>query len=189
MRVFPFRLSTLLLAFALPVNASTCPPGQVQVCLYGCLCVPDYALMREAVLNLAAVNLEQWVMQSRLQLIGASAPIPPSIRQQLLAWYPAELLDSVRYRVGGGEQLDVASTLLQNPDIQALTLVDLIVFRESEAAALDAALWAHELHHVQQYREWGTAEFARRYTRDFDAVESSAYDMQIRVLRAQRGNS
>lgn len=187
-RLLPFRLSTLLLALALPAGANTCPPGQTQVCLYGCLCVPDYAEVREEALSLAAINLEQWIVQSRQQLLGGSVPIPPAIRQQLLAWYPAELLDAVRYRVGGGEQLDAASALLQNPDIQAVTLVDLIVFREAEAAALDVALWAHELHHVQQYREWGTDGFARRYTRDFGAVEGPAYDLQIRVSRALRQN-
>jgi hypothetical protein len=187
-RVLPFRLSTLLLALALPAGANTCPPGQVQVCLYGCLCVPEYAEVREEALTLAAVNLEQWIVQSRQQLAGGSAPIPAEIRRQLLAWYPAELLDAVRYRVGGGEQLDAASTLLQNPDIQAVTLIDLIVFREAEAAALDVALWAHELHHVQQYREWGADGFARRYTRNFEAVEGPAYDLQIRVSHALRQN-
>lgn len=185
-RLLPFRLSTLLLAIALPADANTCPSGQTQVCLYGCLCVPEYAVVRDEALNLAAVNLEQWIVSSRQQLISASAPISAEMRQQLLAWYPAELLDSVRYRVGGGEQLDTASTLLQNPDIQAVTLVDLIVFRDAEAAATDVALWAHELHHVQQYRSWGTTEFARRYTRDFNAIEGPAYDVQIRVMRAQR---
>lgn len=186
-RLLPFRLSTLLLALALPAGANTCPPGQVQVCLYGCLCVPEYAQVREDALNLAAVNLEAWLRQSRQQLLAAgSAPIPPAIRQQLLAWYPPELLDAVRYRVGGGEQLDAASTLLHNPDIRAVTLIDLIVFREAEAAALDVALWAHELHHVQQYREWGVDGFARRYTRDPDGVEGPAYDLQVQVSQALR---
>lgn len=186
-RLLPFRLSTLLLALALPAGANTCPSGQVQVCLYGCLCVPEYAQVQEQALELAASNLQGWILQSRQQLLAAgSAPMPAAIRQQLLAWYPAELLDAVRYRVGGGEQLDAASTLLQNPDIQAVTLVDLIVFREAEAAALDVALWAHELHHVQQYRAWGVEGFARRYTRDFEAVEGPAYDLQLRVSRALR---
>lgn len=186
-RLLPFRLSTLLLALALPAGANTCPPGQVQVCLYGCLCVPEYAQVREDALNLAAVNLEAWLRQSRQQLLAAgSTPIPPAIRQQLLAWYPPELLDAVRYRVGGGEQLDAASTLLHNPDIRAVTLIDLIVFREAESAALDVALWAHELHHVQQYREWGVDGFARHYTRDPDGVEGPAYDLQIQVSRVLR---
>ena len=96
-RLLPFRLSTLLLALALPAGANTCPPGQVQVCLYGCLCVPEYAQVQEQALELAASNLQGWILQSRQQLLAAgSAPMPAAIRQQLLAWYPAELLDAVR---------------------------------------------------------------------------------------------
>lgn len=186
-RLLPFRLSTLLLALALPAGANTCPPGQTQVCLYGCLCVPEYAEVQEQALELAAINLRSWIVQSREQLLAAgTAPIPPAIRQRLLSWYSAELLDRVRYRVGGGEQLDAASALLHNPDIRAVTLIDLIVFREAEAAERDVALWAHELHHVQQYQTWGVEGFARRYAEDFDAVEGPAYDLQLRVSRALR---
>ncbi|HBZ94972.1 MAG TPA: hypothetical protein DEO91_15135, partial [Pseudomonas sp.] len=57
-------------------------------------------------------------------------------------------------------------------------------FRSREAAEGDASLGADELWNVQQYREWGTAEFARRYTRDFNSVEEPAYAMQARVRRA-----
>jgi hypothetical protein len=179
--------ASLLLALSLPwpLTAGVCPPGQVQVCLYGCLCVPDYPVLREQALELAAVNLQAWIEHSREQLLPGSEPIPPALREQLLTWYPPELLDSVRYRIGGSEQLD-ASALLSNPDVQAVTLVDLILFRQAEAATSDVALWAHELHHVQQYREWGTAGFARRYTRDFQAVEQPAYRVQQEVARQLR---
>src|SRR5690606_14102320 len=97
--------------------------------------------------------------------------------------YDRELLDTVRFRVGGHEELDVATAMLQNPDVQAVTLVDVVVFRSEEDAELDVALWAHELHHVRQYRQWGSAGFAQRSTRDFEAVEGPAYDVQLQVAR------
>jgi hypothetical protein len=61
-----------------------------------------------------------------------------------------------------------------------------VVFRDAQAAAEDPVLWAHELWHVQQYREWGSDGFARRYTRDFQSVEGPAYEMGERVRKALR---
>ena len=76
--------------------------------------------------------------------------------------------------------------MMQNPDIKAVTLVDIIVFRSAQMAEQDVALWAHELLHVQQYREWGSAGFAARYSRDFNAVEAPAYRRQAEVSRLLR---
>jgi hypothetical protein len=73
--------------------------------------------------------------------------------------------------------------MLQNPDVNAVTLVDIIVFRNPDDALNNAALWAHELKHVQQYLQWGVGEFAARYTRDYNAIEAPAYEIQARVAR------
>lgn len=67
-----------------------------------------------------------------------------------------------------------------------MTLIDIIVFRHQADAEDNVALWAHELHHVQQYQTWGVAEFARRYSRDFDAVEAPAYEIQANVSKVLR---
>lgn len=75
---------------------------------------------------------------------------------------------------------------MQNPDTEAVTLVDVIVFRSEEDAQTNVALWAHELWHVKQYQEWGVQGFANRYSEDFDAVEAPAYEMQLRVARDLR---
>lgn len=184
------RRISLLLLLSLPVaaHAGACPTGQIQVCLgASCLCVPDPVRVREDGLNMAATRLEAWLLQSRQAALRAgSEPIPLMIRAQLAPFYDEALLDSVRFRVGITDEMDAATVMLQNPDVQAVTLVDVVVFRDAGAAAEDAALWAHELWHVQQYREWGSDGFAQRYTRDFQSVEGPAYAMQARVRRALR---
>lgn len=182
------RRSVLLLILGAPFGASAaCPARQMEVCFNRCVCVPDLQEMREQVLGSAATSLERWLLQSRQSaLMAGTLPMPLDIRAQLSSYYDSELLDTVRFRVGALDELDAASTMLQNPDIQAVTLIDVVVFRTDQAAEQDVALWAHELWHVQQYRDWGTAEFARRYTRDFEAVERPAYEMQARVSRALR---
>jgi hypothetical protein len=183
------RRAALLLVLGAPLAAQAqCPSGQVQVCLGGsCLCVPDPVRLREDGLNLAAIRLEAWLLQSRQAALRAGTePLPLMIRAQLAPFYDAALLDEVRFRVGITEEMDAATLMLQNPDVQAVTLVDVVVFRSDQAAEHDVALWAHELWHVQQYRDWGSDGFAQRYTRDFQSVEGPAYEMQARVRTALR---
>lgn len=184
------RCIILLLLLSLPVaaRAGVCPTGQIQVCLgASCLCVPDPVRVREEGLNLAAARLEAWLLESRRAALRAGTePIPLMIRAQLAPFYDDALLDEVRYRDGITDEMDAATVMLQNPDVQAVTLVDVVVFRDAQAAAADPVLWAHELWHVQQYREWGTDGFAQRYTRNFQAVEGPAYEMGERVRKALR---
>lgn len=182
------RIALLLLLGAPLAAQAQCPNGQVQVCLgASCLCVPDPVRVRENGLNMAAARLEAWLLQSRQAALRAGTePIPLMIRAQLAPFYDDAMLDEVRFRVGITDEMDAATVMLQNPDVQAVTLVDVVVFRNAAAAEQDAALWAHELWHVQQYREWGTDGFAQRYTRNFQSVEGPAYEMGERVRKALR---
>ncbi|MBQ1558475.1 MAG: DUF4157 domain-containing protein [Pseudomonas sp.] len=182
------RIALLLLLGAPLAAQAQCPTGQVQVCLgASCLCVPDPVRVRENGLNMAAARLEAWLLQSRQAALRAGTePITLMIRAQLAPFYDDALLDEVRFRVGITDEMDAATVMLQNPDVQAVTLVDVVVFRNAAAAEQDAALWAHELWHVQQYREWGTDGFAQRYTRNFQSVEGPAYEMGERVRKALR---
>ena len=41
------------------------------------------------------------------------------------------MLNAARYRVGGAEELNAANAVLQNPDVSAVTLVDVVIFRQS----------------------------------------------------------
>jgi hypothetical protein len=182
------RSAALLIVLGAPLGASAaCTVGQMEICFNSCICVPEFEQVRRDVLGTAAITLERWILQSRdTALMAGTQPMPLEMRAQLSPYYDSALLDTVRFRVGALDELDVASAMLHNPDIQAVTLVDIVVFRNTEDAQLDIALWAHELWHVKQYREWGSTGFAQRYTQDFEAVEKPAYDMQIQVARALR---
>ncbi len=172
--------------------AQACPQGQARVCMVSCFCVPgaaeDIAPYYESLSRVAARGLQTWLEQSRLAIAGERThPIPPAIRERLAGYYDSDLLDRVRYQVGDEAQLSAANAMLQNPDVNAVTLVDVIVFRHEEEALHDVALWAHELKHVEQYREWGVEGFATRYIRGYTDVEAPAYGVQGQVARDLRG--
>ncbi|WP_369959814.1 DUF4157 domain-containing protein [Pseudomonas benzenivorans] len=185
----PLRWAALLTALTAPLPALACPAGQHRVCVVACFCAPgsreEMGGLFDDLGQMAASGLEQWLVRSRNSAAtGDVRPIPLHIRAQLEPYYDLQVLDSVRYKVGDDAQFTAANTMLQNPDVRAVTLIDIVVFRRADDALDDVALWAHELHHVQQYLQWGVGEFARRYTRDAQAVEAPAYEIQRRVTKA-----
>ena len=192
----PVRPLLLLLATALGsagVAAQTaCPPGQQPICLGGnCLCMPgsaaDTRVVYERMQHMATLGLQNWIQQSRDRLVaGGVEPMPLHIRSQLEPYFDLAVLESAHYRVGDDVALNAGNTLLRNPDVNAVTLIDVIVFRHASDAQDNVALWAHELKHVEQYQDWGVAEFARRYTQDFRAVEGPAYALEREVEKALR---
>ena len=182
------RLGALLiLCLALVVTAQTnaCPAGEKQVCLDGCICLPD--VVPDGIYQIAAPALALWLTQARAEAANAGTQaIPPRIREQLLHWYEPGVLDTARYRISDNGQFNAATAMLQNPDVGAVTLIDIILFRDAQSAEQDIELWAHELKHVQQYQDWGVSGFAQRYTQDFNAVEAPAYAIQAEVRRSVR---
>jgi hypothetical protein len=138
----------------------------------------------EGIYQIAAPALAMWLTQARAEAATADTqPIPPHIREQLLRWYDPSVLDAARYKVSDNGQFSAATAMLQNPDVGAVTLIDIILFRDAQTAEQNVALWAHELKHVQQFQEWGVQGFAQRYTQDFNAVEAPAYAVQDEVRR------
>ncbi|MBU6956995.1 DUF4157 domain-containing protein [Pseudomonas sp. CVAP len=183
-------LFVLCLTLDVPVQANGCPAGEKQVCLDGCICLPDLGQMTDGIDQIAAPALALWLTQARAEAASAGIqPIPPHIRQQLLRWYDPRVLDAARYKISDNGQLNAATAMLQNPDVGAVTLIDIILFRDAQTAEQDVALWAHELKHVQQYQEWGVEGFAQRYTQDFNAVEAPAYAIQAEVRRSVRAGT
>ncbi|MBC3434570.1 DUF4157 domain-containing protein [Pseudomonas sp. BW16M2] len=185
--------STLLgLLLALPAFAQErCPTGQYQVCLVVCFCAPidpnQGGQVLQDVERMATGSLVFALRQARDEATASgSQPIPLHIRAQLEPWYDFAVLDAARYRVGDEQQISAANALLQNPDVNAVTLIDTIIFRRSADAEDNVALWAHELKHVQQYQELGVEEFARRYTRDYQTLEGPAYEIEAQVAKALR---
>ena len=179
-------LSVLCLTLEVPAQTNACPAGETQVCLDGCICLP----VPDGIYQIATPALALWLTQARAEAASAGVqPIPPHIREQLLRWYDPSVLDTARYKVSDNGQFSAANAMLQNPDVGAVTLIDIILFRDAQSAEQDVALWAHELKHVQQYQEWGVDGFAQRYTQDFNAVEAPAYAIQAEVRRwGREGN-
>jgi Domain of unknown function (DUF4157) len=114
------------------------------------------------------------------------APIPDAIRQSLSDAVPAAVLDEVRWRVDGEAGL-VNRGLFLLSSAFAVTLDHVILFASADEAA-DAGLWAHEIYHVMQYREWGIDGFATRYVADHDAVEHDAKEFQYAWWLANRAH-
>lgn len=161
------RLAALCLA-ALPVTAP-----QAQGLLGGSF---DGRAALDTGIDIAAAALADALQTSRdAARAEGTRPIPPQIRQALLAWYPAELLRGIEYRVGATEDATVQSYALRLSDATAVTTIDTITFADATDAAHNTALWVHEVKHVEQIRRWGVFGFARRYVRDHLAVEAEAY--------------
>ena len=185
-------LSLLALSAVLSagVQAAGCPAGQQQVCLLACFCAPQDAPGLDDLHRLASSGLRDWIVQSRHRLLASGVePIPLHIRAELEPYFDFAVLDSVRFKVGDPVELNMAHTLMQNPDVSAVTLVDVIVFRDAAEARDDVALWAHELKHVEQYRQLGVDQFAARYARDYRALEAPAYQLQGQVRQALKARA
>lgn len=185
-------LLALGLAWAIPAGADgSCPAGQYQVCLLGCFCAPmDLGQAGQVIQDvelMASSSLAFALRQARDDATAlGSQPIPLHIRAQLEPWYDFAVLDAARYRVGNEQQVNAANALLQNPDVNAVTLIDTIIFRNAADAEDNVALWAHELQHVLQYQTLGVEEFARRYTRNYDELEAPAYKIEAQVAQQLR---
>ncbi|WP_223490079.1 DUF4157 domain-containing protein [Pseudomonas sp. A-RE-19] len=186
-----FRFAIPLFSVGTSSAVFACPEGQYQVCMVACFCAPgskeETGEIFENMNQMAASGLQSWIVQSRnTAATGDIRTIPLNIRAQLEPYYDIQVLDSARYKVGDDGELNAAHTMLQNPDVTAVTLIDIIVFRSPDDALNNVALWAHELKHVQQYLQLGVREFATRYTRDYTTVEAPAYEIQTQVARALR---
>lgn len=130
----------------------------------------------ETGLDIAASALAGALQHSRDEARAAGTfPMPRHIRAALLTHYPADLLDSIEYRVGIAEDATIQSLSIRYGEATAVTTIDTITFADPWDAENNIALWAHEVKHVEQFRDWGVYDFARRYVRDPEAVERDAY--------------
>ena len=127
-------------------------------------------------IDIAATSLANALVASRdAAWAQGTDPMPPHIREALLTWYPADLLDSIEYRVGTPEDGSVQSLSMRYSDATAVTAIDTIIFADAWDAQNNVALWGHEVKHVEQFRSWGLMDFARAYVTDHQAVEAEAY--------------
>jgi hypothetical protein len=132
----------------------------------------------------AALALARSISYSRRSALAANAqPIPPAIRELLEGHFPDDVLDDVRWTLGG-RRVDLGSVLSRWAlNEGAVTMDDVVVFSR-EKGTRSLALWAHELTHVVQYRELGVRNFARLYTTNWRLLEQRARINAGDVLRA-----
>lgn len=135
---------------------------------------------------LSGPALEQAIIASRNTAINGSMPIPQNIRQQLTGYASEDSMNRVRYKIGDNGFVNLARLLEQGGLASAVTLIDVIVFRGPSEAS-DPSLWAHELTHVDQYRD-GTHSFAVRYTRNWQTIENPAYEKGDNFFNWQSSN-
>lgn len=113
------------------------------------------------------------LQRSRDEARADSKPMPEKIRKALSPFYDDKLMASVRYKVGDTSQGGLAGFAIRNGNAAAVTLVDTVVFKEDRHTD-DLELWAHEMHHVEQFRDWGVNGFASRYAFGWQHVEAEA---------------
>jgi hypothetical protein len=109
-------------------------------------------------------------------------PIPADIRSALAGYVAEDTLDRVRWRQGGTE-LSLPQNVIRFGHVEAVALDDVIVFADRRSALDDPKLWAHELKHVMQFKEWGVGGFATRYLRDYEAIEGEAAEFRWQFMK------
>jgi hypothetical protein len=174
-------------------DAAACPAGQYEQCVLGaCVCLPEIGgdvgrasehLKKEFNGQVGGNALAIWIQQSHDTAIGTSQPIPPQIRQALTGYIEDDILNRVRFKVGDNGILNLAGLTIAygdrvfGSDVDAVTLIDLVVFRNENDAYNNPALWAHELTHVKQFRDSGVQDFSIRYARNSNDLEGPAYEV------------
>jgi Domain of unknown function (DUF4157) len=152
--------------------------------LYSLAIVPPGAVEAgQAVLNaindlqantLSGPILEAAILASQSTASQGAMPIPADVRRRLSGYVSEDALNSARFKIGDNGFANVAHLIEQGGQADAVTLVDVIVFR-GPTEAKNIVTWAHELSHVEQYRQWGVRDFAVSYTKNWHNVEEPAY--------------
>jgi len=131
------------------------------------------AMQTQYTANIVSETLAAALQRSRDSLWTTGKPIPAEVKKGLIPFYPAEMLENVRYVIGDVSPSGVAGFAIRNGNAAAVTLIDLVVFKDENFVG-SLGLWAHELHHVQQYSEWGLSGFAANYAFGWREVEAEA---------------
>ncbi|CAB3699415.1 eCIS core domain-containing protein [Achromobacter kerstersii] len=140
-------------------------------------------VVNEGLTQATAPLLQEAIARSRDDALRSGvSPIPPAIRQNLSGYIPDHILNIARFRVGGGGDLSIQVNAIRYGDAAAITLDYVIVFANQNDAFFNPVLWAHELTHVQQYQDWGLRDFAIRYVRNHNSVETVAYEAEQRYM-------
>ena len=123
--------------------------------------------------NLISETLASALKRSRNMVRTDSKPIPDAVKKELMPFYSEATLKDVRYTIGDTSQAGLAGFAIRNGNAAAVTLIDTVVFKDEKYVS-SLALWAHELHHVEQYKDWGLSSFAANYAFGWKEVEAEA---------------
>jgi uncharacterized protein DUF4157 len=127
----------------------------------------------EAAVETAGPVLKTLIAASRDDALRAGAgQLPREILSEFRGFYSEEVLRA-RWRIGQGNELSLQANAFRFGDRVAIALDTVLVFR-SPADANSLWLWAHELAHIEQYRDMGIDDFAKSYIRDSDSLEQAA---------------
>lgn len=131
----------------------------------------------------AASVLTAWIESTRDAAVARGVrEIPSDIRKLLEGYVADDVLDRVRWRVGDSG-LSGERAIFHLGATPAVTLDYVILFATSETALDDPSLWAHELVHVRQYRDWTVAGFVQRFLDDYEAVERDAAEFRWQWMK------
>lgn len=134
--------------------------------------------------QLAGPALAAWLKESRNSSYSTALPVPPQVRKAMRGWFSDEVLDLVRFKAGDGGALNLANDIISFGEAEAVTLIDVIVFKGASEAG-QTGLWAHELKHVEQFYEMGVTDFAKRYVKSRGKdLEDPAYAKQKEFIGA-----
>lgn len=124
------------------------------------------------------------IRQGRDQVYPRGQGIPASIQHTLAPFFSRALLQKVRYSTEWQDTTAEGAlyTLLLGTGADAVTLGDVIIFRDAQRAA-DPVLWAHELTHVEQYDRLGMAGFATEYLQRGWLLEEEATTNASKIQR------
>jgi hypothetical protein len=128
------------------------------------------------VVNLPGSALAIAIRNAKAQASNGAVPIPPLIRQRLTPYVSQQILDSVRANINVRGLTLNAAVMMLNRDVEAITLEDIVVFDTNEHMQTDYVTWAHELTHVEQYRNRGVDTFANIYVTNSWVLENEAYN-------------
>jgi hypothetical protein len=84
------------------------------------------------------------ITASRDEAIHKALPIPAHIRRQLTGYASEDSMNRVRYKINNDSSFSLAYLLEHGGFADAVTLIDVVVFRDPRVAASPCA-WAHDL--------------------------------------------
>ncbi len=125
--------------------------------------------------SLFGPSLTTLIRQGRERAYPHGQRMPEAVRRTLTPFFPRAILQKTRYSTAW-QDTDAQGTLyglLLGSGANAVTLIDVIVFRDEHQAA-DPVLWAHELTHVEQYERLGVEAFAAQYLQQGWMLEQEA---------------